>query len=151
MRSLLKILWTIFITFILSGLIIILIVVPNNEIFKSFSDFASIFLSSATILLVIISLLKQNIENSKSKIENHFFNMLNYHNDNVKSLCITDIKTKTKTKEKVEGRRAFLIFRSQLSRLLDIVEKINSELELNLDNDKIIDIAYICYQKTNML
>lgn len=106
-------------------------------------NFIGALLTSLTIILVIISFLKQNLENLKSKTENHFFKMLDYHSENVKNLTVKHIKNNYN--EIVVGRRAFVIFRLQLIKLLEIVETINIELELNLIKKEIIDIAYIAF------
>ena len=144
MKKLLNILWIILIALILSAVIMIVNGIPYGKYVESFSDFATILFSTVTIILVIISLLKQSIVNLKGKAENHFFNMLNYHSANVRSLRIKHIK-KTKSKNKVEGRRAFVVFSMQLIRLLEVVEIINTDLELNLTKNEIIDIAYIAF------
>jgi len=148
MKTLNKVLWIIFITISTLGLVFIFIGIKAPDIFdklvnKNIYDFIGTFLGFETIILVIISILKQNIENSKSKIENHFFKMLDYHSENVRALTVKHIKNDYN--ETVLGRRAFVIFRLQLIKLLEIVEKINVELDLKLKKTEIIDIAYISF------
>lgn len=148
MKTLIKVLWIIFIIISALGLIFIFIGLNTPETFdklvnKTIYDFIGPFVGFATILLVIISILKQNIENSKSKIENHFFKMLDYHSENVRALTVKHIKNKYD--ETVLGRRAFVIFRLQLIKLLEIVEKIDVDLDLKLEKSEIIDIAYISF------
>ena len=148
MKTLIKVLWIIFIIISALSLALIFIGLNTPETFdklanKTVYDFIGSFVGFVTILLVIISFLKQNIENSKSKIENHFFKMLDFHNENVKALTVKHIKDDYD--ETVLGRRAFVIFRLQLIKLLEIVEKINVELDLKLKKTNIIDIAYISF------
>ncbi len=148
MKTLIKVLWGIFIVSSAFGTILIFVGIKSPETFnklidKSIYDFIGPFVGFATILLVIISIIKQNVENSKSKIENHFFKMLDYHNENVRALTVKHIKNDDN--ETILGRRAFVIFRLQLIKLLEIVENINVDLELNLKKSEIIDIAYISF------
>jgi len=102
----------------------------------------TVFIITST-LLIILTFIKQSIDNKKNQIERHFFKMLDYHNDNVNNLSIKHIKLNEK--EKVLGRRAFVIFRLQLFKLLEIVEKIDEELKLKLKKKQIIDLAYITF------
>lgn len=148
MKALIKVLWVIFIVSVVFGTILICIGIKSPETFnklidKTIYDFIGSFIGFATILLVIISIIKQNVENSKSKIENHFFKMLDYHNENVRAFTVKHIKNDET--EIVLGRRAFVIFRLQLIKLIEVVEKINVDLELNLKKSEIIDIAYISF------
>ena len=148
MKTLIRILWIIFIIVLILGLVLIFIGINTPGKFdklinKTIYDFIGPFVGFLTVLLVIISILKQNIENSKSKIENHFFKMLDYHSENVRTLTVKHIKNDYD--EKVLGRRAFVIFRLQLIKLLEIVEKINGDLDLSLEKSEIIDIAYIAF------
>ncbi len=111
----------------------------NNNLFDFITDAVGIL----SLILVMISIVNQNIENLKSQAESHFFKMLDYHSENVKSLTVKHIKNEYD--EIVTGRRGFVIFRLQLIKLVEVVEKINSELKLNLKKSKIIDIAYISF------
>ena len=127
---------------------------------KLASDFGSFFggfigtmFTITSVLLILVTLIKQNIENHKSQVGNNFFKMLDYHNENVKQLNISHItpnktekeNNKNKEYEKIEGRRAFVIFKLQLIELFKVVNRINSDLELNYSKDKIADIVYISF------
>lgn len=77
------------------------------------------------------------------QIESNFFRMIDYHNQNVNQIKITNLDT-TKT-DISEGRRAFVQFKIQIHRLLPIVNAVNSENNLGLNRDQILDITYIVF------
>lgn len=160
------ILWIIVLLFGILGFAMVIIIIFNeayfNTIFqfdvKSASDFGSFFggfigtlFTITSVLLILVTLIKQNIENRKSQVGNNFFRMLDYHNENVKQLNISDITPKTEKQnknneyEKIEGRRAFVIFKLQLRELFKVVNRINSDLKLNYTKDQIADIVYISF------
>jgi len=152
------ILWIIVIGFGLSGLYLFFAIVFNDAYFnyshkidtKLASDFGQFFggfvgtmFAISGTLLILITLISQIVENKKNQVTNHFFKMLDYHNEIVRQLSVSHIDPK---KDDIsEGRRAFVIFKLQLRELLKIVDKINKKLHLKLSDDDIIDIAYISF------
>ncbi|MGE0637939.1 MAG: putative phage abortive infection protein [Bacteroidia bacterium] len=76
-------------------------------------------------------------------LESNFFRMIEYHNQNVNQIKITNLDS-TKT-DISEGRRAFVQFKIQIHRLLPIVNAVNSENELKLTREQILDITYIIF------
>jgi hypothetical protein len=86
-------------------------------------------------------LTEQKKQFEKNQLENHFFKMIDYYVNMVNAIKIKHIDN-TK-KEKIEGKRAFVIIRLQLIELLKVVEEINLKLNLNLEKKDIIDLAYL--------
>lgn len=70
--------------------------------------------------------------------------MLDYHTENVRSIKVGSIET-AKADIVEEGRRAFVVYKIQLKRLLQAVNSINDTLNLNLSSREKIDVAYICF------
>jgi hypothetical protein len=102
----------------------------------------TVFAISGT-LLIFVTLISQNIDNTKTQIANQFFKMLDYHNENVRQLEISHIDPNKK--DKSEGRRAFVIFKLQIRELIRVMDRINQNLQLNLNDRQIIDIVYISF------
>lgn len=121
--------------------------VIDPELASKFGDFfggyVGTLLSALSVLLIVYSLITQNEENRKSEVRNHFFKMIDYHNENVKTLNISHIEADKNYKS--EGRRAFVIYKIQIKRLLETLQEINEKLKLNLSNAEKIDIAYIIF------
>lgn len=108
-----------------------------------FGGYIGTIFSILSVILLIYSIFNQNIETKKNEIRNHFFKMVDYHNENVKQINISHID---KGKEySSEGRRAFVIFKIQIKRLLELVEEVNTSKSYQLDKSSIIDIAYIIF------
>lgn len=63
-----------------------------------------------------------------SNLENHFFRMIDYHNQNVSQFNIPNIDRRKA--DISEARRAFVQFKIQIKRLLKIVQDINIENQL---------------------
>ncbi|MDY0144092.1 MAG: putative phage abortive infection protein, partial [Bacteroidales bacterium] len=87
--------------------------------------------------------ISQNIESRKNEARNHFFKMLDFHNQTVNEINISHIDTEKEYRS--EGRRAFVIFKIQIKRLLELIKKLNEEEVWNLDNIQRLDIAYIVF------
>lgn len=119
----------------------------DPELASKFGDFfggyVGTLLSALSVLLIVYSLIIQNEENRKNEIRNHFFKMIDYHNENVKTLNISHIETEKDYKN--EGRRAFVIYKIQIKRLLETIQEINDKLKLELSNRDKVDIAYIIF------
>ena len=106
-----------------------------------FGGFIGTMFTITSTLLILVTLITQNIENKKSQTGNNFFKMLDYHNENVRQLNISHIKPE-KTEE-IRGRRAFVIFKLQIKELFKVVNETNSKLELGLSKAEIADIVYV--------
>lgn len=124
----------------------------DTALASNFGDFIGGFVgtifSIIGVLLIILTLIYQIIENRKTAITNQFFKMLDYHYENINNIHIKGIqplKDNPKKYEKVDNRRAFVIFKLQLQVLLQKVEEINIRKRLNFSKDDIIDIAYIAF------
>lgn len=77
------------------------------------------------------------------QIESNFFRMIDYHNQNVNQIKISNLdKTKTDISE---GRRAFVQFKIQINRLLPIVNNVSIENDFGLNQEQILDITYIVF------
>lgn len=115
---------------------------------SGFSDFFSGLIGTVfsilSSLLLIYTLYKQNIEKKKDEITNHFFKMIDYHNENVSQLKLPRLKNVT-TDNESEGRKAFVEFKLQIHHLLKIVETVNQENNYNLSKKNVIDIGYILF------
>lgn len=120
----------------------------NTTLASQFGDFVGgfigTFFSIIGALLIILTLIYQTIENRKTAVTNQFFKMLEFHNENVNRLKIKHID-KTKKDEIVENRRAFVIFRLQIKKLLKDLKDIDAKLALNLSNKDLIDIVYVSF------
>ena len=144
--------------FTIIGLLSFLFIVFNKAFFNTsfsidtelaskfgsfFGGFVGTLFSMLSVLLLIYTLVSQNLENAKNEVKSHFFKMLDFHNENVKQISISHIDTENI--EKNEGRRAFVIFKIQIKRLLALVQKVNEDEKLGLDKLAVLDIAYIIF------
>lgn len=109
-----------------------------------FGGYVGTIFSIFSILLILYSIVDQNIEKAKSGAKDRFFKMLDYHNENVRNLRVPHLVVAKKSTIE-EGRRAFVVYKIQIKRLLEIVSDLNDRLDLELQQREIIDIAYICF------
>jgi hypothetical protein len=109
-----------------------------------FGGFIGTLFTMITAILIFYTFINQKLETQRQQIEKHFFKMLDYHNSNVSNLSVTHVDH-TKKEENYIGRRAFVVFKIQLTELLKTVSKINNEIQLNLTEQEIIDIAYVSF------
>lgn len=120
----------------------------DTDLASRFGDFFGGFIgtlfSILSVLLLIYTITSQYIETSKNKAKDHFFKMLDYHTENVRSTKVGSIES-AKADIVEEGRRAFVVYKIQLKRLLQAVNSINETLDLNLSSSEKIDVAYICF------
>ncbi|MCK9425195.1 MAG: putative phage abortive infection protein [Ignavibacteriaceae bacterium] len=159
LKSTIKILWVVVGFFSFLGFILFIFTIFNGAYFNTsfqidtelaskfgnfFGGFIGTLFAITSTLLILVTLLQQNIDNKKSQTGGNFFKMLDYHTENVKQLCISHIDP-DKKEDKIEGRRAFVIFKLQLIELCKVVNKIKKELQLGLSNEEIIDIVYIAF------
>lgn len=112
------------------------------ELASKFGDFFGGFIgtifSIVSVLLLIYTIYKQNHDSKKAEVESNFFRMIDYHNQNVNQLKISNIDSNKK--DVSEGRRGFVQFKIQINRLLKIVGEVNFENKMNLTKDEIVDI-----------
>ena len=120
----------------------------DTELASKFGDFFGGFVgtlfSILSVLLLIYTITSQYIENSKNNTKDHFFKMLDYHTENVRSIRVASLEV-DKNDVIDEGRRAFVVYKIQLKRLLQLVDEINIAMSLELTAAEKIDIAYICF------
>ena len=109
-----------------------------------FGGFIGTLFSILSVLLLIYTITSQYIETSKNRAKDHFFKMLDYHTENVRSIKVASLEA-AKGDIIEEGRRAFVVYKIQFKRLLQAINSINEDLSLNLTADEKIDIAYICF------
>lgn len=109
-----------------------------------FGGFIGTLFSILSVLLLIYTITSQYIETSKNKTKDHFFKMLDYHTENVRSTKVGNIEV-AKADIVEEGRRAFVIYKIQLKRLLQAINSISDTLDLDLSSREKIDVAYICF------
>lgn len=122
--------------------------VVNPSLASQFGDFFGGFVgtifSILSIFLLIYTILRQNIESSKANLETNFFRMIDYHNQNVNQLKISNLDS-TKSNDISEGRRAFVQFKIQIHKLFKIVNKVIEEENYSLTKEQIADIVYIIF------
>lgn len=127
---------------ILTVLAFIFVSKDGDWIFPFFDLNIDLIVTITGTLGILLTFVSGNLENTKNIDVANFFKMLDYHNDNVKSLKVSKIDDKN---IKVEGRRAFVIFKHQISELLKAVDEINFEMEDKYDKNQIFDIVYNCF------
>ena len=120
----------------------------DTELAAKFGEFFGGFIGTIftifSVILLIYTIISQNLEGSKNGVNDRFFKMIDYHNENVRNIRIPSIET-SKGNIIEEGRRAFAVYKIQLKRLLQAVEEVDKELAVNLTNAQKIDIAYMCF------
>lgn len=91
--------------------------------------------SLAGVFLLILNLKGQERDFVKQQIENRFFELLKIHRENSYELVI----------QKKRGREVFKWLQKELYKCIEVVIKVNKELETNLDQKKLINAAYISF------
>lgn len=118
------------------------------DLAAKFGDFFGGFIGTIftifSVILLIYTIATQHIETSKNSARDRFFKMLDYHNENTRNIRIPSLEV-SKEKNIEEGRRAFVVYKIQLKRLLQAATEINQEIDIKLSDAQIIDIAYICF------
>lgn len=116
----------------------------DKELASSFGEFfggyIGTLLSFLSVILLIYTILEQNIEKKKEALKTNFFKMIDYHNQNVSQLIIPDIKN---VSNKSENRRVFVQYKLQIHELLKILKEILQEKEEN--RIIIADISYVIF------
>ena len=119
----------------------------NSELASDFGSFFGGFVGTIfailSVVLLVYTIVAQNIENRKTSLKDNFFKMIDYHNQNVAQISVPNLNTDKNNFE--NGRRAFVVYKIQIKRLLTLVDKINKEEKLKLNQKEIIDIAYIIF------
>jgi hypothetical protein len=118
----------------------------ENEAFGTYGDFIGgvigTFLTFVSVLLLYSTLKEQQKQYEKQQLENHFFKMIDYHNNIVSTANSKSIfRYKDREKEILKGRSVFANIKIQLQYLLRLINNINEEKKLKFDNKTIIDIA----------
>lgn len=120
----------------------------DSELAAKFGDFFGGFIGTIfaifSVILLIYTIVSQHLEISKNGARDRFFKMLDYHNENIRSIRVPSLETEKKQIIE-EGRRAFVVYKIQLKRLLQAVTEIDQELSTNLTDAQKIDIAYMCF------
>ena len=160
-RKSLPILIGLSIFFLILGLVLF-VVFLFNEHYLNFSlnidtqlaaEFGSFFqgligtiFGIAGALLIALTFLYQSLTNKKTQTERIFLTMLSYHRANVRNIRIKSYKEfAKKNADKVEGARAFVLFKLQLFEILRIVQDLNATLKLKLSTEKEINLAYMVF------
>ena len=106
-------------------------------------DIGVIFSVLGTFLL-IYTIIDQFIEKQKRWGTDNFYKMLEFHNNIVNQLSVAHIE-KSKNKQRSNGRRAFVIFKIQISKLLETIENLNRTKNWNISQLEQIHIAYMFF------
>ena len=140
------------------GIIICLFIIFNKAFFntsfnidtKLASEFGSFFggfvgtiFIILSLILIIYTIVNQNIENRKNSLTNNFFKMIDYHNENVKQIKIPHIYTEKKDLE--SERRAFVVYKIQIKRIVEAIREIIEKEKLEIKESDLIDISYIIF------
>lgn len=119
----------------------------NSELASDFGSFFGGFVGTIfailSVVLLVYTIVAQNIENRKTSLKDNFFKMIDYHNQNVAQISVPNLNTDKNNFE--NGRRSFVVYKIQIKRLLALIDKINKEEKLKLNQREIIDIAYIIF------
>ncbi len=144
--------------FLLASLILYFVVLLNPAYFSfsgqinvglasQFGDFfGGLIGTTAGIvgsLLVVVVFLVQNRQAQIRQLESIFFKLVDCHRDNVRSLSISDYRKRYR--DRVSGRRAFVVFKLQIFDCLDVVEDINKGYSETLSKPEIMDVAYMIF------
>lgn len=120
----------------------------DSELAAKFGDFFGGFIGTIfaifSVVLLIYTIVVQHLEVSKNSARDCFFKMLDYHNENLRGIRVPSIET-AKVHVVEEGRRAFVVFKIQLKRLLQAVSEVDVEHSIQLTEAQKIDIAYMCF------
>ena len=147
--------------FLLLGIVLFFIIIFREEYFSTSgkldvilaSNFGTFFqgligtiFSVSGALFVAVSLLYQALLTQKAKIEEIFFRMLDYHRENVSNIRIKSYKDYGKQNvEKIEGPRAFVIFKLQIFDLVKLIQDYYRSKETKLTEDEEINLAYMIF------
>jgi hypothetical protein len=108
-----------------------------------FGGFVGAMFSILSTLLLIYSITDQFIERQKTCATDNFYKMVEFHNNIVNQLTISHIDL-TKPKPS-NGRRAFVIFKIQINRLLKVINKLDERLCWGIQPKKSMKSLHIAY------
>lgn len=108
-----------------------------------FGGYVGVMFSVLSTLLLVYTVIDQFIERQKRWATDNFYKMLEFHNNMVNQLSVSHIDANKK--ERSDGRRAFVVFKIQINRLLKLIEDLDTEETWNLDNDQKLHIAYMIF------
>ena len=108
-----------------------------------FGGFVGVMFSILSTLLLIYSISNQFIERQKRWATDNFYKMVEFHNNIVNQLTISNIYL-TK-RERSNGRRAFVIFKIQINHLLEVINRLNKQLHWGIQPMQTLHIAYIIF------
>jgi hypothetical protein len=108
-----------------------------------FGGFVGAMFSILSTLLLIYSISDQFIERQKRWATDNFYKMVEFHNNIVNQLAISHIDL-TKPKPS-NGRRAFVIFKIQINRLLKEINSLNEQPDWGIQPMQTLHIAYIIF------
>ena len=100
-----------------------------------------VMFSVLSTLLLIYTIIDQFIEKQKSSATETFYKMVEFHNNIVYQLSVAHIDVSKK--ERIHGRRAFVIFKIQISKLLDQIQ--NFQLYSSINTKELPRIAYTAF------
>lgn len=108
-----------------------------------FGGYVGVMFSVLSTLLLVYTVIDQFIERQKRWATDNFYKMLEFHNNMVNQLSVSHIDANKK--ERSDGRRAFVVFKIQINRLLKLIEGLDTKETWNLDNDQKLHIAYMIF------
>lgn len=114
-----------------------------SEFGSFFGGYVGVMFSIVSTLLLIYTVIDQHIERQKEWTTDKFYKMLEFHNNIVNQLSVYHIDTR-KT-ERSNGRRAFVIFKIQITRLLKLIEDLNEKEKWSLDKEQKLHIVYMVF------
>jgi hypothetical protein len=94
--------------------------------------------------IIISTFLSQYIQNLKNQVENVFFKYIDLYYENINQI---NIKNYDKEKSGINetGRSAFISMKLQLYELLQLINKFNKKIDIDLPDDFVIDFAYMIF------
>lgn len=105
----------------------------------AFGDFVGGYIGTIFVVLglgfVSATFRNQKSTNEQAAVESRFFELLQYHRDNVNEIKI----------EEVEGRRAFVCFLREWRMLRKTVERASGDMKIDLEQDEKCALAYLAF------
>ncbi len=114
-----------------------------SEFGSFFGGYVGVLFSILSTSLLIYTIIDQHIEKHKEWTTDKFYKMLEFHNNIVNQLSVAHIDTRKK--DRSNGRRAFVIFKIQINRLLKLIEGLNAKEKWNLDKEQKLHIVYMVF------
>lgn len=108
-----------------------------------FGGYVGVIFSVLSTLLLVYTVIDQFIERQKRWATDNFYKMLEFHNNMVNQLSVSHIDANKK--ERSDGRRAFVVFKIQINRLLKLIEGLDTKETWNLNKEQKLHIAYMIF------